>query len=47
MAIAPWVEEMLAAGCETFYRSDNGRLSYYDQSRRTYIDEEEKNDAHD
>jgi 3-hydroxyacyl-CoA dehydrogenase len=46
IAVAPWVEEMLAEGCETFYRSDNGRLSYYDQSRRTYIDEEEKNDAH-
>src|SRR5439155_23355539 len=28
--VAPWVKEMLAAGHETFYRSDNGQLSYYD-----------------
>lgn len=39
IAVAPWVEEMLVAGNETFYRSDNGRLSYYDPSRRTYVGE--------
>jgi 3-hydroxyacyl-CoA dehydrogenase len=34
--VAPWVNEMLAAGNETFYRSDNGRLSYYDPARKAY-----------
>lgn len=47
IAIASWVEEMLVEGYETFYRSNNGRLGYYDQSSRTYIKEEGKNDAHD
>ena len=37
--VAPWVKEMLAAGHETFYRSDNGRLSYYDPARKTYVAE--------
>lgn len=48
IAIAPWVREMLAVGHETFYRSDNEFLGYYDQSRRTYIVEieEDLNDAH-
>jgi 3-hydroxyacyl-CoA dehydrogenase len=35
--VAPWVKEMLAAGHESFYRSTNGRLSYYDRAPRTYI----------
>jgi 3-hydroxyacyl-CoA dehydrogenase len=35
--VAPWVKEMLALGHETFYRSDNGHLSYYDPARRTYV----------
>ena len=40
IAVAPWVKEMLDAGNETFYRSGgDGQLSYYDQSRRTYIAE--------
>ena len=34
--VAPWVKEMLAAGHETFYRADNGRLSYFDPARKTY-----------
>ena len=34
--VAPWVVGMLAAGHETFYASDNGRLSYYDPARKTY-----------
>src|SRR2546425_1417078 len=34
--VGSWVKEMLAAGHETFYHSDNGRLSYFDQARRTY-----------
>jgi 3-hydroxyacyl-CoA dehydrogenase len=37
--VAPWVKEMLSAGHETFYRSDNGRLSYYDPARKTYVAE--------
>jgi len=39
IAVAPWVKEMLDAGNETFYRSDDGQLSYYDQTRNTYIAE--------
>lgn len=46
IAVAPWVEEMLAGGYETFYRSHNGLLGFYDQSRRTYINEEDRNDTH-
>jgi 3-hydroxyacyl-CoA dehydrogenase len=37
--VVPWVKEMLAAGNETFYRSDNGRLSYYDPARKIYTAE--------
>ncbi len=37
--VAPWVKEMLAAGHETFYRSDNGRLSYYDPAHKAYTAE--------
>lgn len=37
--VAPWVKQMLAAGNETFYRSDNGRLSYYDPAHRAYAQE--------
>jgi len=37
--VAPWVKEMLAAGHESFYRSDNGLLSYYDPARKIYIPE--------
>src|SRR6202171_1619698 len=37
--VAPWVKEMLAAGHETFYRSDNGRLSYFDPARKAYAAE--------
>ena len=36
ITVAPWVVGMLAAGHETFYASDNGRLSYYDPARKTY-----------
>jgi 3-hydroxyacyl-CoA dehydrogenase len=39
IAVAPWVNQMLAGGNETFYRSDNGRLSYYDPERKTYTAE--------
>jgi 3-hydroxyacyl-CoA dehydrogenase len=35
--VAPWVREMLAAGHETFYLSDEGRISYYDPARKSYV----------
>ncbi|MCM3869494.1 MAG: 3-hydroxyacyl-CoA dehydrogenase/enoyl-CoA hydratase family protein [Pyrinomonadaceae bacterium] len=34
--VAPWVNEMLAAGHESFYRCNDGLSSYYDQARQTY-----------
>src|SRR5262249_40623569 len=34
--VAAWVKEMLASGHESFYRSENGRLSYYDPARQAY-----------
>lgn len=37
--VAPWVKEMLAGGNETFYRYDDGRLSYYDATRKSYVAE--------
>jgi 3-hydroxyacyl-CoA dehydrogenase len=37
--VAQWVKEMLAAGHTTFYRSDNGRLSYYDPLSKGYVTE--------
>jgi 3-hydroxyacyl-CoA dehydrogenase len=37
VAVAQWVKNMLAAGNETFYRSDNGLLSYYDPASKTYL----------
>ena len=35
-AVAPWVEEMLAAGINTFYKVDNGKRLYYDIPGKTY-----------
>ncbi|HEY8187268.1 MAG TPA: 3-hydroxyacyl-CoA dehydrogenase NAD-binding domain-containing protein [Pyrinomonadaceae bacterium] len=37
--VALWVEEMLAAGYETFYQTDQGLLRQYDPARKTYIAE--------
>jgi 3-hydroxyacyl-CoA dehydrogenase len=37
--VAPWVKEMLAAGHETFYRADNGRLNYFDPAHKAYAAE--------
>lgn len=35
--VAPWVEAMLAAGIESFYQKDNGRVvGYYDASTGAY-----------
>ncbi len=39
IVVADWVEEMLDAGNEMFYRNDNGRLSYYDTARKEYATE--------
>jgi 3-hydroxyacyl-CoA dehydrogenase len=36
IGVAPWVEEMLAAGNKTFYRTDQGRLSHYDPVHKIY-----------
>jgi len=33
---APWVKEMLASGNESFYKSQNGSLLFYDQKTKTY-----------
>jgi 3-hydroxyacyl-CoA dehydrogenase len=35
-AVAPWVEEMLAAGIKTFYKIENGKRLYYDAASRAY-----------
>jgi 3-hydroxyacyl-CoA dehydrogenase len=35
-SVAPWVNEMLSAGHETFYRRDDGHLSYYDPASMGY-----------
>jgi 3-hydroxyacyl-CoA dehydrogenase len=34
--VAPWVEEMLAAGIKTFYKIENGKRLYYDVVTKTY-----------
>jgi 3-hydroxyacyl-CoA dehydrogenase len=34
--VAPWVEEMLAAGHATFYKVEDGVRKYYDQASKTY-----------
>src|SRR6185436_17691469 len=39
ISVASWVREMLALGHESFYRSEDGRLSYYDPASRSYTTE--------
>ena len=34
--IAPWVDEMLAAGNKSFYKIENGKKLYYDQNTKAY-----------
>lgn len=34
--IAQWVKDMLAAGCTTFYRTENGVSQYYDIDSKSY-----------
>lgn len=36
LAVAPWVEGLLASGRETFYRRDVGRIEAYSPSRRRH-----------
>ncbi|MCL4297047.1 MAG: 3-hydroxyacyl-CoA dehydrogenase family protein [Anaerolineae bacterium] len=37
LAVAPWVKQMLAAGCPTFYRLEDGRITgFYDWNKRGY-----------
>jgi len=35
-SVAPWVEEMLAAGIKSFYKIENGKRLYYDVSAKAY-----------
>ncbi|MGZ5286768.1 MAG: 3-hydroxyacyl-CoA dehydrogenase/enoyl-CoA hydratase family protein, partial [Flavisolibacter sp.] len=35
-AVAPWVDEMLAAGNSSFYKIENGKSLVYDPSSKTY-----------
>jgi 3-hydroxyacyl-CoA dehydrogenase len=36
-AVAGWVKEMLAAGCDSFYRRENGRIAgHYDWNAKAY-----------
>lgn len=37
-APAAWVDDMLEAGFESFYRVENGRRQYYDQQTKAYKD---------
>ena len=34
--VAPWIEEMLAAGHKSFYKIEAGKKLYYDQNSKTY-----------
>ena len=34
--VAAWVQEMLEAGCESFYKVENGQRFYYDIATKTY-----------
>ncbi|WP_051203440.1 3-hydroxyacyl-CoA dehydrogenase/enoyl-CoA hydratase family protein [Hugenholtzia roseola] len=36
LTVAAWVEEMIAAGCDTFYRTENGKKQYYDINTKSY-----------
>ncbi len=36
MAVPKWVEEMLEAGNETFYKTQNGQLGFYDPKSKEY-----------
>ena len=34
--VAPWVEEMIASGNDSFYKLENGKRLYYDVASKTY-----------
>ena len=36
LEVAPWVDEMLAAGHKSFYKFENGKKHYYDVSSKSY-----------
>jgi 3-hydroxyacyl-CoA dehydrogenase len=36
VTVAPWIDEMLAAGNETFYKVENGKRLYYDAGSKSY-----------
>lgn len=36
MHVAPWVEEMIAAGNTSFYKIENGQKEYYDPASKAY-----------
>ena len=37
VAVAPWVKEMLAAGCASFYREGKVTTEYYDRAKKAYV----------
>jgi 3-hydroxyacyl-CoA dehydrogenase len=42
IAVAPWVEEMLAKGIESFYRTEHGRVTgFYDLAHHRYVNLDE------
>lgn len=36
-AVAPWVEEMLATGAQTFFKVSDGKRMYYDLASKSYL----------
>ncbi|MEI6264101.1 MAG: 3-hydroxyacyl-CoA dehydrogenase/enoyl-CoA hydratase family protein [Sphingobacteriia bacterium] len=36
VAVAPWIEEMIAAGFTSFYKVENGKRMFYDLSSKNY-----------
>jgi 3-hydroxyacyl-CoA dehydrogenase len=37
VAVAPWVDEMLAAGVKSFYKTEGGKRWYYDSATGKYV----------
>jgi 3-hydroxyacyl-CoA dehydrogenase len=37
VSVAPWVEEMLAAGLKSFYKTEGGKRLYYDIGTKKYV----------
>jgi 3-hydroxyacyl-CoA dehydrogenase len=37
VSVAPWVEEMLAAGLKSFYKTEGGKRLYYDLGTKKYV----------